>query len=148
MKNVNKVILVGRMGKDPELRYTPKQVAVANFSMATTQKISKDQEKTEWHNIVAWDKSAEFCDKYLKKGRLIWVEGRLETRKWEDKNGAVRYTTEVIATDIGPLDSGKAEGEGGGEGLPPAFGSDRAAKAAVGSFGAGGADLADDDIPF
>lgn len=106
---VNKVILLGRLGKDPELRYTPSGAAVANFNMATDMSW-KDQEGnqkqvTEWHRVVAWTKLAEIVGNYLKKGSLVYVEGRLQTRSWNDKNNVTRYTTEVIAdnlTMVGP----------------------------------------------
>jgi single-strand DNA-binding protein len=106
---VNKVILLGRLGKDPDLRYTPSGAAVANFSMATDL-VWKDQEGnqkqlTEWHRVVAWRKLAEIVGNYLKKGSLVYIEGRLQTRSWNDKNNVTRYTTEVIAdnlTMVGP----------------------------------------------
>jgi len=101
---VNKVILLGRLGRDPELRYTPSGAAVASFSMATDM-VWKDQEgnqkqKTEWHRIVAWRKLAEVCGNYLKKGSLVYIEGRLETRSWTDNNNVTRYVTEVIADNL------------------------------------------------
>jgi len=97
---VNKVILIGRLGSDPELRYTPNGDAVANFRIATNR-VWKDQEgnqqeRTEWHRIVAWRKLAERCGEYLKKGSHVYIEGRLETRSWEDKSGNKRYVTEII----------------------------------------------------
>ena len=101
---VNKVILLGRLGADPELRYTPGGAAVATISVATNMvwkdKDGNQQEKTEWHRVVAWRRTAEFLGEYVKKGALIYVEGRLETRNWEDKDGVKRYTTEVIADSI------------------------------------------------
>ncbi|MDZ7265053.1 MAG: single-stranded DNA-binding protein [candidate division KSB1 bacterium] len=101
---VNKVILLGRLGKDPELKYTPSGAAVATFSMATNR-VWKDQagavqERTDWHRVVAWRKLAEFTNSYLKKGSLIYVEGRLETRSWTDSNNLTRYITEVIAETL------------------------------------------------
>jgi single-strand DNA-binding protein len=101
---VNKVILLGRLGKDPELKYTPSGAAVANFTMATNR-VWKDQdgntqERTDWHRIVVWRKLAEFTGNYLKKGGLIYVEGRLETRSWNDNNNVTRYITEVVAESI------------------------------------------------
>ena len=115
MSSVNKVILVGRLGKDPEVRYTPSGAAVANFSLATDEtwkdKSGEKQQRTEWHNIVAWSKLAEICGQYLTKGKLVYVEGRLQTREWEDKDGNKRRTTEVIASDMVMLGS-KAEGGG------------------------------------
>ena len=99
--SVNKVIIVGRLGQKPELRYTPSGAAVANFSIATNEswvdKAGQKQERTEWHRVVAWGKAAENCHQYLDKGRQIYVEGRLQTRQWQDKEGQTRYTTEVHA---------------------------------------------------
>jgi single-strand DNA-binding protein len=101
MASVNKVILVGNLGADPELRYTNTGTAVANFRIATndqwTDKNGEKQERAEWHNIVAWGKLGEVCGRYLKKGRPVYVEGRLQTRSWEDQSGNKRYTTEVVA---------------------------------------------------
>jgi len=106
---VNKVILIGRLGSDPELRYIPNGDAVANFRIATNR-VWKDregnqQEKTEWHRIVAWRKLAERCGDYLKKGSHVYIEGRLETRSWEDKNGNKRYVTEIIANRMQMLEA-------------------------------------------
>ena len=102
--SVNKVILLGRLGQDPELKYTPGGAAVCNFSMATTEawtdKQGQKQEKTEWHRIVVWGKLAELCNQYLAKGRQAFVEGRLQTRSWDDKDGTKRYTTETMATTV------------------------------------------------
>ncbi len=102
--SVNKVILLGRLGKDPELKYIPSGAPVANFSIATDEvwidRNNEKQKRTEWHRIVAWGKQAEFCGEYLSKGRLLYVEGRLRSRTWEDRNGNQRTTTEVNATDI------------------------------------------------
>jgi len=115
-KSLNKVTLIGNLGKDPELSYTPSGVAVAKFSVATGEKWKDQegnvQEHTEWHNIVAWRKLAEICGQYLKKGSKVYLEGKLQTRSWDDKNtGVKRYTTEVIADDLIMLDS---KGGGGG----------------------------------
>lgn len=104
MASVNKVILIGNLGTDPEVRYTPSGSAVANFNIATNEswkdKNGQDQERTEWHKIVVWGKQAENCGEYLKKGRPVYVEGRLQTREWNDKEGNKRYTTEVVATTV------------------------------------------------
>ena len=104
MAGINKVILIGNLGKDPELRYTPNSKAVATFSLATTEKWKdKDgqaQEKTEWHNIVAWGKQAEICKEYLKKGSSIYVEGRLQHRSYDDKDGNKKYITEIVARSV------------------------------------------------
>ncbi len=99
--SVNKVILVGRLGQDPELKSTPSGMSVCNFSIATSEnwvdRSGQKQERTEWHRIVVWGKLAENCGQYLKKGRQVYVEGYLQTRSWEDKDGQKRYTTEVVA---------------------------------------------------
>jgi len=120
MSGVNKVILVGRLGRDPEVRYTPSGTAVANFSIATSEqwnnKDGEKQERTEWHKIVAWRRLGEICGEYLHKGSQIYIEGRLQTRDWEDRDGNKRYTTEVIAQNMQMLGSadkgGKAETTG------------------------------------
>jgi len=119
MASVNKVILIGNLGRDPEVRYTPSGSAVCNVTLATTRSWkSKDsgekQEETEWHRIVFYDRLAEIAGEYLKKGRSIYVEGRLKTRKWTDKDGVEKYTTEVIAQEMNML--GSREGMGGGHG--------------------------------
>lgn len=106
---VNKVILIGRLGKDPEVRYTPDGTMVTTFNLATDeQRKDKNGEKiqrTEWHKIVTWGKLAEICGNYLVKGKLVFVEGRIQTRSWEDKEGVKRYTTEIIASNMQMLDS-------------------------------------------
>ncbi|MCX8044354.1 MAG: single-stranded DNA-binding protein [Desulfobacterota bacterium] len=94
--SVNKVILIGRLGRDPEIRYTPSGTAVANFSVATSFKPKEGEEKTEWHRCVAFGRTAEVCGQYLHKGSQVYVEGRLQTRDWEDKDGNKRSTTEVL----------------------------------------------------
>ncbi len=110
MSGVNKVILVGRLGADPEIRYTQQGVAVTNFNIATSEnwvdKSGQKQERTEWHRIVVWGKIAELCSQYLTKGRQVFVEGRLQTRQWEDKEGHKRFTTEVVAATVQFLDKG------------------------------------------
>jgi single-strand DNA-binding protein len=102
--SVNKVILLGRLGQDPELKYTPGGSAVCNFSLATTEswtdKSGQKQEKTEWHRVVVWGKLAELCNQYLAKGRQAFLEGRLQTRSWDDKDGNKRYTTEILASTV------------------------------------------------
>jgi single-strand DNA-binding protein len=120
MASVNKVILVGNLGRDPEVRYMPNGEAVCNFSIATTEnwkdKSGVKQEKTEWHNIVMYRKLAEIAGEYLKKGRPVYVEGRLQTRKWE-KDGVTRYTTEIIADQmqmLGSKDGGSGASYDGG----------------------------------
>lgn len=116
--SVNKVILVGNLGKDPELRYTPSGAAVATFSLATTERFKgKDgqmQEKTEWHNVVAWRQLAEICGKYLHKGKQVYIEGRIQTRSYDDRDGNKKYITEIVADQMQML--GRAGGEEGGAG--------------------------------
>ena len=111
MAGVNKVILIGRLGKDPEVKYTQSGAAVANFSMATSEEWKDDsgnkQSKTEWHNVVAWRRLGEICGEYLFKGSQIYVEGKLQTRDWEDQDGNKRYTTEVVIQSMQMLDGKK-----------------------------------------
>jgi single-strand DNA-binding protein len=114
--SVNKVILVGNLGKDPELRYTPSGAAVATFSLATTERY-KDrdgnrQEKTEWHNVVVWRQLAEICGKFLHKGKQVYIEGKIQTRSYDDRDGNKRYITEIVADQMQML--GRAGDEGGG----------------------------------
>jgi single-strand DNA-binding protein len=122
--SVNKAILLGRLGKDPELRMTSSQTAVCNFSLATTER-HKEGEKTEWHNVIAFGKTAENCGKYLVKGSQVHIEGKIQTRKWQDKEGKDRYTTEILANSV-------------------TFLSKLEASAAQGSL----SDLEDEDVPF
>jgi len=154
MGSVNKVILVGNLGRDAELRYTPGGAPVATLNMATTEvwngKASgQKQEKTEWHRVVLWGKSAESLQEYLTKGKQIYVEGRLQTRKWQDKDGNDKYTTEIRGDRIVLLGGGGG-GMGGGGGRPQR-------SAGAGAGGGGGdhepmgepiSELTDDDIPF
>ena len=104
MASVNRVTLVGNLGRDPELRYTQSGQAVANFTLATNEKWKdkegNSQERTEWHRIIVWGKSAENCAQYLQKGRSVYIEGRLQTREWEDREGNKRTTTEVVAQAV------------------------------------------------
>ncbi len=119
---VNKAILVGRLGGDPEVRYTQSGTAVANFTVATNEKWKdKDgnpQEQTEWHRVVAFARLGEICGEYLAKGSLVYIEGRIQTRQWEDKDGNKRYTTEIVAREMKMLDSRGAQ-SGGGYEAPP-----------------------------
>lgn len=145
MSSVNKVILIGNLGRDPELRYTQTGQAVANFSLATTDRFSSKegdrQERTEWHRIVAWGRTAEICAQYLSKGRSVYVEGRLQTSEWEDKEGQKKRTTEIVAQSVQFL---------GGRGGDTA-GADRGGSASDserGSGQAGGAPPQGEDIPF
>jgi single-strand DNA-binding protein len=160
MASVNKVIIVGNLGRDPEVRYTPNGSAVCNVSVATTRswknKDSGDKnEETEWHRVVFYDKLAEIAGEYLKKGRSVYVEGRLKTRKWQDKDGAEKYTTEIIATDMQML--GSREGMGGGAAADDGGGYERPAPASRPAAAAANRPAAkspsgfsdmDDDIPF
>lgn len=124
----NKVTLVGRLGSDPEVKYTQSGTPVATFSLATSETWKKDgnkQEKTEWHRIVAWERLGEVCGEYLTKGKLILIEGKLQTRSWEDKEGNKRQVTEVVARDMKMLESmggnnkpGKNTSDGGGQSIP------------------------------
>ena len=114
MAGVNKVILIGRLGKDPEMRYTPDGTAIANFTIATSEEwkdksTGKKQERTEWHRIVAFRRLAEICGEYLSKGKQVYIEGRLQTRDWEDKGGNKRYTTEIVASQMQMLDCAKKD---------------------------------------
>jgi single-strand DNA-binding protein len=146
MGSVNKVILVGNLGRDAELRYTPGGAAVATINMATTEvwndKGGQKQEKTEWHRVVLWGKTAEVLNEYLTKGKQIYVEGRLQTRKWQDKDGQDKYTTEIRGDRVVLLGGGG--GGGGGRQQPRAA----AAPGMDGPMGEPMADLTDDDIPF
>jgi len=111
---VNKVILIGRLGKDPDMRYTPSGTAVANFSLATNSSFKDSdgnwQDKTEWHNIVTFGRTAEIAGEYLKKGKLVYIDGRLQTSSWEDQNGQKRYKTEVVAGELQLIGS-RGEGD-------------------------------------
>jgi single-strand DNA-binding protein len=110
---VNKVILIGRLGKDPDVRYTPDGSMVTNLNLATAEqwkdKNGEKVQKTEWHKIVTYKNLAEICGKYLAKGSLIFIEGKIQTRSWEDKEGVKRYTTEIVASQMKVLDGKKAE---------------------------------------
>ena len=122
MASLNKVMIIGSLGKDPEVRYTNGGTAVASFSVATTEKFKgKDgewEEKTEWHNITLWARLAEIAGEYLAKGKSVYIEGRLQTRKWQDKEGKDRYTTEIVGEKMQLLSS-KGEGAGAGGGSKP-----------------------------
>jgi single-strand DNA-binding protein len=156
MASVNKVILVGRLGKDPEVRYLPDGGAVCNITLATSEtwkdKTSGEkQEKTEWHRVTFYRKLAEIAGEYLKKGREVYVEGRLETRKWTDKEGKDRYTTEIIANEmqmLGGRPSGGSEAMGGGPKAAAAEPAGGGEKPAAKKSGGASFDDMDDDIPF
>jgi len=140
-RGINKVILIGNLGGDPELRSTPGGASVASFTLATNEtwndKDGTKQERTEWHRIVAWGRLAEICGQYLSKGRQVYIEGRLQTREWEDKQGNKRKTTEVIARDMQMLGG---RGEGGGERQQSSAGTPE--------FAAETVKIEDDDLPF
>jgi single-strand DNA-binding protein len=157
MASVNKVILVGNLGRDPETRYMPDGGAITNVSIATTatwkDKSGEKQEQTEWHRVAFFGKLAEIAGEYLKKGSQVYVEGKLRTRKWQDKDGAEKYTTEIIADAMQMLGSrggmGGGDSAGGGEGggySRPAAPSGGASKPAAGKGGAAKFDDMDDDI--
>jgi len=152
MLGVNKVILIGRLGRDPELRYTPGGQAVASFTIATserwTDKNGQRQERTEWHNIVAWSKLAELANQYLKKGSPAYIEGKITTRSWDDRDGNKKYKTEIIANTIQFL------GSGGGAGAAEAISGQDAVPAAgvvvpdVEPIPAAPGSVAEEELPF
>jgi single-strand DNA-binding protein len=160
-KHVNKVILLGNVGKDPEVKFLPSGAAVANFSIATSDrykdKAGEWQERTEWHNVAAFARTAEIVRDYVKKGSKLYVEGRLTTRSWDDKDtGKKVYRTEIMVNDLVLL-SGRGDGEGGGGGATSSYG--KSSGASGGQGGAGNYDqrpapdygdtgITDDDIPF
>jgi len=119
---VNKVILLGNLGKDPILKYTPSGAAVCTFSVATSEKFKDKsgqmQEKTEWHNIVVWRQLAEICGKYLQKGKTVYLEGKIQTRSYDDRDGAKRYITEIVADQMRMVGSREGQGQGGDRGAP------------------------------
>jgi len=155
--SVNKAILVGRLGRDPETRYTSGGQAVANFTLATDESFKsrsgERQKRTEWHRIVLWGKLAEIAQQYLKKGMLVYVEGRLQTRQWEDKrDGQKRQTTEIVGNVMRML-TARAEGAAAGAGAEMGAGHSRAADADFDVAGAGpdeapAPEISDEDIPF
>jgi single-strand DNA-binding protein len=162
--SVNKVILVGRLGRDPETRYTGGGQAVANFTMATDEsfkdKSGQRQKRTEWHKIVVWGKQAEIAQQYLKKGSLIFAEGRIQTREWQDKENQKRTTTEIVLNNFRMLggrsdnagDSGGGQSRGGYAGGQGAGGSHGEPDFEQGvpdePMGGGGPEISDEDIPF
>ena len=166
MASINKVILIGNLGRDPETRFAPSGAAICNVTIATSRQWkNKDsgerQEETEWHRVVFYDRLAEIAGEYLKKGKSVYIEGRLKTRKWTDKEGVEKYTTEIIAQEMTMLGSREGGGGGGGGGGMPDEGGGAPAQrsappAARGAAPAGkapaksstGFDDMDDDIPF
>ena len=149
---VNKVMLLGNLGRDPEVRFTPSGQAVANFTIATneswTDKSGQKQEKTEWHRIVVWGKLAELCGEYLKKGRQAFIEGRLQTREWTDKENKKNYTTEIVANNVQFLGSAQGGGKRDDFAGPPPPGDDLAPPPNAGYAGPQGGPGGGDDIPF
>jgi single-strand DNA-binding protein len=150
MSSLNKVMLIGRLGKDPEIRYTPEGSAVANFSLATSEtwndKSGTRQERTEWHNIVAWTRLADLAKRYLAKGRQVYIEGRIRTREYDDKDGNKRRITEIIANQMVLLGS---RPEGMEAGSAPQQRTGAAPEPAYSSPPAGAdVEITDDDIPF
>ena len=158
MASVNKVILIGNLGRDPETRYMPDGGAITNISIATTDKwkdkAGEMQEKTEWHRVAFFGKLAEIAGECLKKGSQVYVEGRLQTRKWQDKEGQDKYTTEVVANVMQMLGSRQGQGQGGGdreaggERAERAQGAQGAAAKPAAKAGGGKFDDFEDDIPF
>ena len=154
--SVNKVILVGRLGRDPETRYTGGGQAVANFSVATDEtykdKNGERQKRTEWHKIVVWGKQAEIAQQYLKKGSLIFIEGRIQSREWQDKEGQKRTSFEIVATNFRMLGGrGDGAGSGGGSFGGGARSEEHDQSGGGEEFGGGGSsgpEISDDDIPF
>lgn len=150
MAGVNKVILVGNLGKDPEVRHLENGAAVANFSIATTEsykdKSGNRQDQTEWHNIVLWRGLAQIAEKYLKKGSQIYVEGKLRTRSWQDKDGNTRYTTEIVGDQMTML-GGRSNSNGGQTPSPSIDSEPAAASTNKGNANLEGDDDAD-DLPF
>lgn len=155
MASINKVILIGNLGRDPEVRYMPSGDAVANITIATTEtwkdKAGEKQEQTEWHRVAMFGKTAEIAGEYLKKGSQVYIEGKLQTRKWTDKEGQERYTTEIRADRMQMLGSRS----GGSERMappeddaPPRSSSAAPAKKAAGAGKGGNFDDLEDDIPF
>jgi len=147
MASLNKVMLIGNLGKDPEIRYTPDGSPVAHFSLATTDtwtdKSGTKQERTEWHNIVAWSKLADLSKRFLAKGRQVYIEGRIQTREWEDKDGNKRRTSEIVASQMVLLGA-RPQGMEAGSGAQT---SQRVGGSEAGP-GLGDVGITDDDIPF
>jgi len=153
-KGINKVILIGNVGKDPEIRYTQNGNAVATFSLATTERRKSAEgqwtDHTEWHNIVAWGKTAETCNQYAKKGTQLYLEGRIQTRKWQDKDGNNRYTTEIVVNQMVLL--GRGPGGGARPEYPGGDSFPSGGKAGAGDFPGPPVDDSgfdpNDDVPF
>jgi single-strand DNA-binding protein len=153
-RGINKVILIGHLGADPETRAMPSGMTVANLRLATSEnwkdkQSGENQERTEWHNVAMFGRLAEIAGEYLRKGSQVYIEGRLRTRKWQDKSGADRYTTEIVANDMQMIGGRGGSGGGGGAsgGEPRERSQPAESGAATAGAGAGGEDF-DDDIPF
>jgi len=148
---VNKVFLVGRLGRDPETRYTGGGSAVANFSVATDEtykdRNGERQKRTEWHKIVVWGKQAEIAQQYLKKGSLVFIEGRIQSREWQDKEGQKRTSFEIVANNFRML-GGRGEGGSGGGGGRSTEDYDQSGPSEEPLGGQGGPEISDEDIPF
>jgi single-strand DNA-binding protein len=155
-KSVNKVILIGNLGKDPEVKYTPQGTAVAKITLATNERFKgKDgnwQDRTEWHNVVLWQRLAEIAGEYLKKGGKVYIEGRLQTRSWDDKQtGQKKYMTEVVASDLvllGGRGEGAEHGGGGSRGASAGGNNFDQSVPEVEQAPAGSGPITDEDIPF
>lgn len=152
---INKVILVGRLGKDPEIRSTPQGTSVAKFTIATDEKFTdragEKQERTEWHNIVAWGKLGEICGQYLKKGKLVYIEGSIRTDSWDDKeSGQKKYRTEIVANTMKMLDRRGDEGGGGGGGYDRgSYGQSKSTGTSTGGARPASSEIEDDEeVPF
>jgi single-strand DNA-binding protein len=150
MAGVNKAILIGNLGADPEIRYTAGGSAVANFRIATTEswndREGQRQERTEWHRIVAWGKLAELCGEYLSKGRQVYIEGKIQTRQWDDRDGNKRYTTEVVAQNLTFL--GTRGGDDAGRPRKDNSNTDSSSSQGGGDLDYGPPPMTDDDVPF
>ena len=148
---VNKVFLVGRLGRDPETRYTGGGSAVANFSVATDEtykdRNGERQKRTEWHKIVVWGKQAEIAQQYLKKGSLVFIEGRIQSREWQDKEGQKRTSFEIVANNFRMLGGRGEGGSGGGGRSGEEFDQSGPSEEPMGG-GQGGPEISDEDIPF
>lgn len=160
-KGINKVIIVGNLGKDPEVRYSANGAAIANLTIATSEQWTdkqsgQKQEKTEWHRVVMFNRLGEIAGEYLKKGSQVYIEGKLQTRKWQDNNGQDRYTTEIVANEMqmlggrsgGGADFNPSQGGGFGGGQPASAPAQSRGAAAPQQQGGSNFDDFDDDIPF
>lgn len=149
MSSLNKAMIIGRLGQDPEVRYTQNNTAVANMSVATSEKFKDSggefQERTEWHKVVAWARLADICRQYLRKGSLVYFEGPLQTRKWQDRDGRDQYTTEIKALSMQMLDTRNPDDNKAGSGQPAA---NQTQQGTAPPAKPGEIDDVDDDLPF